>query len=143
MARKAKEISWDYPNEHPHIGIRLKSFSDIEYPEDDELLVFLDTGWSGGVVLPIDIYDKLELGRWEEPDQVKFTVANGNELAMLQSKGILHVPKLKKGFKVKFLRSVESDEDTDEIIIGIDCINIFKLLLDGPNKKSRLSPRHK
>lgn len=105
MARKAKEISWDYPNEHPHIGVRLKSFSNIEYPQGGELLVLLDTAWSGGVVLPIAIYDELELKRWEKPDQAEFTVANGNKLLMFQSRGILYVPKLKKGFDVTFLRS--------------------------------------
>ena len=135
MANETEEISWAYKDKHPHMGIRLVSPGDIEYPVGTEELVLLDTGWSGGIVLPIRIYEQLELQRWEKPDIVPYELADGSDMNMYEAEGFLFVPKLNNRYEVAFYRSVDKGQDSNEILLGIDFINNFKLLLDGPAQK--------
>lgn len=134
MANETEEISWTYNNNHPYMGIRLKTFDGNEHPIDGEELVLLDTGFSGGIILPIKIYNQLKLQNWENPEPLEFELTDGKVLEMLEADGYIFVPKLKKQFDIKFYRSADETQDGCEIVLGINFINNFRLLLDGPSK---------
>lgn len=57
MADK-EEISWPY-NLHPYLGVRLRTASGEEYPLIDKKRVMIDTGYSGEILLPKDLYEEL------------------------------------------------------------------------------------
>jgi len=134
VAKKAKEISWTYEDNHPHIEIRIRTVNGKEYPVAGELLVLLDTGYSGGVILPIKTFENLELGLWENPNPRIFEQVDGTDLPMREADGFIFIPKLNKQFKVKLYAPENKDQDSNEILLGIDFMNNLKLILNGPDR---------
>lgn len=131
MADK-EEISWPY-TPHPCLGMRLKTASGEEYPVIDEKLVMIDTGYSGEVLLPRDLYEGLKLNMWEEPEPDEFELGDGSTVFMKVAHGYILIPKLRSdSFSVRIHSMDEEGKDTSEIIIGTKFIKRFKLLLDGP-----------
>ncbi len=134
MADK-EEISWPY-NLHPCLGVRLKTASGEEYPLTDEKLVMVDTGYSGEVLLPRNLYQDLGFNMWEEPEPDRFILGDGSSVSMIAARGHLLVPKLRsEPFPVRIHRILGENQDTNEIIIGVRFIKRFELLLDGPANK--------
>jgi hypothetical protein len=64
------DISWDYSNCSPYLGIRLTTYEGSEYPSDadGEKLVLIDTGYDGELCIPMRLYTELGFERWEEPE---------------------------------------------------------------------------
>lgn len=132
------EISWPYDH-HPYLGIRLKTPSGEEYPLTNEELGMVDTGYSGGILLPRYLYEELGFNMWEEPELQEVTVADGGSGYMIVARGYILVPKLRsEPFPVRVNAWHGEEKDTDEILIGVKFIKRFKLLLDGPANKMRI-----
>ena len=134
MANEAQEISWHYQDDQPHIGIRIQNDDGEEYPIEGEKLVLLDTGWTNGIILPISIYNQLNLQNWEEGGTEIYALADNSDMEVLASWGYLLIPRILKNYSVKFYRPLHEFQDGNEILIGMNIINELKLLLDGPQK---------
>ena len=134
MADK-EEISWPY-NLHPYLGVRLRTASGEEYPLIDEKRVMIDTGYSGEILLPKDLYEELSFNMWEEPEPDEFKLGDGSSIYLIASHGYILIPKLcSESFPVRVHRVYPEEKDTDQIMIGVKFIKKFKLLLDGPANK--------
>ena len=99
----------------------------------------IDTGYSGEVLLPKSLYEKLGFNKWEEPELEEFELGDGSSMQVIAASGYVLIPKLHpEPFSVRVHRPYEEEIDTDEIIIGVEFIKRFKLLLDGPSAKVRI-----
>lgn len=129
------EISWPY-NHHPGLGIRLRTPSGEEYPSVNEDMVMVDTGYSGEIFLPRDLYQSLGFNMWEDPELEPVGVADGTSGHMIVSHGYILIPKLRsEPFPVRVHTWYEEEKDIDTVLIGIEFIKTFKLLFDGPGNK--------
>lgn len=130
-----EEISWPYTDK-PYLGIRLKTASGEEYPLINEEMVMIDTGYTGEIILPKDIYERLSLSMWEEPEPEEFILGDGSSMYLIAAHGYILITRLRsEPFCVRVHRAYEEEKDTDEIIIGVGFVKRFKLLLDGPANK--------
>ena len=134
-----EEINWPY-TDSPYLGIRLRTPSGREHPlVNEEELVMIDTGYTGEVFLPKDLYEELGFSLWEEPEPDEFILGDGSKMHLIASLGYILIPKLDFApFPVRVHRAYKEEQDTDRIIIGTQFIKRFKLLLDGPTNKVRI-----
>jgi len=116
-------------NEEPPIPVlTLKVYS----PSGDKNIVLtfkVDTGFAGGIILPYDIYAKLELTIAEEPYPLIGRFATGSAIKLyraytkveLEERAVFHVYAYSSPYIAKKL-------------IGREFLNKLKLLLNGPQK---------
>lgn len=135
MANNTEEVSWPYEN-NPKLGLKIRSLSGNEYPENNETIVLIDTGYDGEVILPLTIYHNLNLNLWEEPEKDEFMTPEGKDIDFLVSRGYIIIPKLGNNqYPVEIHTASDRTQDIGEVIVGIKFIKRFKLLLDGPASK--------
>jgi len=130
------DISWDYSNCSPYLGIRLTTYDGSEYPSDvnGEKLVLIDTGYDGEICIPLWLYTELGFERWEEPEPKQYQ-SRGGDIFMRVAHGCIRIPKYSSE-PIPVSVEAQEDEVTDnEIIIGAGFVKRFRLLLDGPARK--------
>jgi hypothetical protein len=110
------------------IPIRLKD--PLGKPISEEIFVELDTGYSGDLLVPWEIYLQAELFGWELPeDQWKLGVMlSGAWVDMPQSEATLEIAGLDQPFSVQ----VDTFEGNTEFLIGRNFLKQHRVLLDGP-----------
>ena len=110
------------------IQIRLKD--PAGQPITDEILVELDTGYSGDLLVPWDVYLEAELFGWELPEaEWKLGVMlSGQWVDMPQSEATLEIPRLNQAYPVR----VDTFEANTEFLIGRNFLKNHRILLDGP-----------
>ncbi|UZE92717.1 MAG: hypothetical protein IB616_02655 [Methanosarcinales archaeon] len=130
-----KEIAyWDWRSEDPPcMGIQIQSPEGIVYPLEEQLTL-IDTGYSGGILLPKQIYRRLHLHKWEYPDPEIYIMANEKEIKTIQARGYIIVPRLSSEL-IEVKIDTPKEEDTKDILLGCEFIRQFKLLLNGLNGK--------
>ena len=134
-------ISWPYRghlNQTPYIDIRLYSLSNVIYPsfEDHPFPALIDTGFEGEVKIPNAVFNILKPEDVEIPQEIVY-VANGTSVTVDVMYGYLSVPKISsEKYQIKMI-SFPNDA-TSDILIGSGFIKDFKILLDGPARRSIL-----
>lgn len=97
----------------------------VKFPESGSVLAVIDTGYEGFAVVPQDIFKKLRL---DELSQHKRALTLPTE-RLIESTGSyarIIIPELKT-FRDGF---VETTDGVDEIVLGTEFLEGFKLVLD-------------
>jgi hypothetical protein len=99
-------------------------------PITDEILVELDTGYSGDLLVPWAVYLEAELFGWELPEaEWKLGVMlSGQWVDMPQSEATLEIPLFNQAYPVR----VDTFEANTEFLIGRNFLKQHRILLDGP-----------
>lgn len=134
MADTTQRLCWPSPDYYV-IGIQVKNFKG-QLHAGTETPVMLDTGYDGELLLPYDLYERLELGAWQYPEKywsVGLT-ASGERLIMPLSRARLIVSQWKREFEVL----VDTFPGNAEFLVGRAFMRRFKFELDGPNGQTCL-----
>lgn len=102
-----------------------------------ELAALLDTGFDGEILIPKDIYDKLNLKAFEfSIDTVSIAeTAAGEHLKLISASGSIKM----KGLDLISTITVDSHEKCKEIIIGRKFLESYHTSLKGPEKELEIA----
>jgi len=131
MADRSGLTCWDAPDRLV-MGVLVKTFDGLMHTEDKDLIQ-LDTGYSGEVLLPYDLYLQMEFRRWQYPREwwPAGTTASGQRLELIVSRGLVAVPALGQQFEVL----VDTFVNNTRFLIGRAFLRRFQILLDGPSRQ--------
>jgi clan AA aspartic protease len=98
-----------------------------------ELTALVDTGYDGEILIPKDIYYKLNLKAFEySSDLLNFAeTASGEHLELQSANGSIKI----KGADLLTIVTVDSHEKCKEVIIGRKFLESYHTLLKGPEKE--------
>jgi hypothetical protein len=127
VANTASLICWTSEDGYA-IQIRLQD--PAGKPITDEILVELDTGYSGDLLVPWEVYMTAELFGWELPEsEWKLGIMlSGQWVDMPQSEATIEIPALNQAFPVR----VDTFTENTEFLIGRNFLKNHRVLLDGP-----------
>jgi len=106
------------------------------FPGKDELLVRLDTGYDGFLLISEELYKKLRLRLSEMPRELWATGRSvAGELFILRRASlIVQVPKAKLSLE----GYGETFKGNDEDLLGLKFLEALRITLDGPRKMTSL-----
>ena len=127
------------PNSNRNRGLRLPLGESIlvplaiespptgrRYPEEErEVLAVLDTGYTGFVLVPGDVFEALDLGQLEPVRGVGRT-ADGREIELMGNYAVVEVPDI--GLRAEGL--VETAPDVEEILLGTEWLGNVILVVE-------------
>ncbi|QOJ79189.1 hypothetical protein IG193_01635 [Infirmifilum lucidum] len=116
---------WYSDRERPPVPcIRLKVYTPSErYLAEIDANV--DTGFSGSLLISPDLYIKLGLALYEEPEVVRGSVAGGYFIDLRVSNGIVELNGLRTACKIYTALLAKKN------LVGRALLNRFRLVLDG------------
>jgi len=102
-----------------------------------ELAALVDTGFDGEVLIPKDIYDRLNLKAFEFSSGVVSIAetAAGEHLELLSASGSIKI----SGHDVISIITIDSHEKCKEVIVGRQFLESYHTLLKGPEKKLEIA----
>ena len=121
-------ILYSVDEDPPIPALMLRVYS----PSGDKNLVLafkVDTGFAGGVMLPYDIYAKLELTLAEEPYPLIGRFATGSTVKLYRA-----YTKVELEGKAVFYVYAYSSPYIAKKLVGRELLNKLKLLLNGPQR---------
>jgi len=106
------------------------------FPRKDELLVRVDTGYDGFLLISETLYKKLRLRLSEMPRELWATgkSVTGELFVLRRASLMIQVPKAKlslEGYGETFKGNVEN-------LLGLRFLEALRITLDGPEKMTRL-----
>ncbi len=98
-----------------------------------ELTALIDTGYDGEILIPKDVYNKLNLTAFEYSSDLLSIAetASGEHLELQSSNGIIKI----KGTDLLTIITVDSHGKCKETIIGRKFLESYHTLLKGPEKE--------
>ncbi|MHA1652337.1 MAG: clan AA aspartic protease [Candidatus Helarchaeota archaeon] len=101
-----------------------------------ELSALIDTGYDGELLIPPDIYDKLNLKAFEFSNDVVSIAetASGEHLELQSASGSIKI----KGHDLITIITIDTHIRCKEVIIGRKFLESYNTLLKGPNKQVQL-----
>ncbi len=105
-----------------HVGI--ETLNGIRH----DLELVIDTGFSGGVLLPMETYLELGLSKWEVEDVYYGILPTGRNISLYTAISYIIVG------KYRFLIHVHTSPLINKSLAGRELLNRLRLILDGPNK---------
>ena len=110
----------------PALQVRIENpLLGCAYPDQDRSLAVLDTGFSGFVAVPSDVFEELGLDELEVEERV-LTAANGEEVRSKVTMARLTVydaSTVVDGY-------IETWDGLDEILVGSEALGAFRLEID-------------
>jgi predicted aspartyl protease len=100
------------------------------YP-NDWLEAVLDTGYDGGLIVPLKLYKEAELEKAELPVEY-WDVGESLTGDMMLLQAALANIEIKGLDNLQELR-IETFKGNEEVVLGLNGINVLFLCLDGPN----------
>ena len=102
-------------------------------PNKGEILIRIDTGYDGFVLLSEDNYKHVGLHLSELPKKYwpEGETVTGEVLKLRRALGLVYIPKA----GVRLEGYIDTFQGNTENIIGLDLIKAMKLLLDGPSQQ--------
>jgi len=131
--------SWPYKQVNsidiPSIGVSIVGPTGA-FPGKDEILVRVDTGYDGFLLISEDLYKKLRLRLSEMPRKLWATgrSVTGELIVLRRASLMVQVPKVKltlEGYGETFKGNVED-------LLGLGFLEALKITLDGPAKTTCL-----
>ncbi|MBI3913621.1 MAG: hypothetical protein HY327_05480 [Chloroflexi bacterium] len=132
MADDIRLICWATPDRLA-IGILVKNPSSQPRGETEEL-VQLDTGYSGELLVPYDLFETLNLRHWRLPQPAQATTVTGQVIHLLEAHAGVIIPKTGEEYRVV----VQTFAGNTRFLIGRAFLRRFKVLLDGPSGRTCL-----
>jgi hypothetical protein len=131
MANAETLVCWDSEDRFA-IGVRLKTLNGYSLAETEQL-VELDSGYTGELLVPWNMYVDLELYVWESPEEEwSLGISVSNEyFEMPSSQALLSIPRLGQELEV----SIDTFEGNEQFLIGRAFIRRYKILFDGPGNR--------
>ncbi len=97
------------------------------YPnEKGEILAVLDTGYTGFVLVPEDVFEELGLNQLEPVRSVAKT-ADGREIELKGNYAVIELPDIRLGVE----GLVETASNVEEILLGVEWLKEVDFVVDG------------
>lgn len=120
-------MAWSFTDDALLVPIGLSNpLLDTEYPIDGRVMATLDTGYTGFILIPPNIFRALKLDELK-PMSTKGQLADGRSIELQAAYGILRIPELP--FEDEGL--IETNPAITEILLGIRAIGRLKTMVDG------------
>lgn len=131
------ETCWSYlkSNKRGNPALGLKVTGPLKsLPEKDEILIRVDTGYEGFLLLSEDYYKLLGLYLSELPKKYwpKGETVTGEVFKLRRAIAIVHVPKA----GIRLEGYADTFRGNAENLVGLGFLNGLRLLLDGPAKQT-------
>ncbi|ADC66529.1 conserved hypothetical protein [Ferroglobus placidus DSM 10642] len=97
----------------------------VTFPESGRVLAVIDTGYEGFAVVPREVFKKLRLDELSQYKRV-LTLPTGKLVESTGSYARIVIPEI-EAFRDGF---VETTQGVDEIVLGTEFLEGFKLVLD-------------
>lgn len=122
-----------YFNKAPVIECFLMNPLGEKQPLDEPLMVEIDTGYDGHILIPEHLYHELKLFRFELPEEKQpiIETARHEYIRARAAHGFLEIPNL--DLKIKTL--IETFEECQEMLLGREILSDLTILLYGTLKK--------
>jgi predicted aspartyl protease len=134
MADVVQLACWPSPDRLA-IGIQLRNLSGQSHHETEELIQ-LDTGYSGDILIPFDLFVSLNLHLWSLSHQVSSqgSTITGQIIQFTEAEAEIIIPKTGQSFPV----IVQTFANNTRFLIGRNFLRHLKVLLDGPGDQTCL-----
>lgn len=117
-----------------YIPIKIKNlFTDMVFPESGVVYGYIDTGYTGFLVIPTDVYNNLELNKLKQFRYI-LRLANGEAIETKGAYG--QIIFAETGFEEEGI--IETSNTIKEIIIGIKALKNYKTILNFCRNTSQL-----
>lgn len=132
------ELCWKYSKDFdppaPIIEVVFSTPDEkLSFPHVGVIPLLIDTGYDGYVLIPDKVFKwSLSLNLYLAPVKAYIEHPLGIREPLKVSRGIIKIPKA----KLKILTFLETYEDCNEILAGRKFLNQYKILLNGPEKKT-------
>ncbi|UJG44587.1 MAG: hypothetical protein K9W46_05270 [Candidatus Heimdallarchaeum endolithica] len=124
--------------EGPYIPIKI---CDPLEKNSVQVLGLIDTGYEGDLIVPENIYEKLELKSYEF-DEDSFCLGetiSGDKITLKSASGSVYI----KGFNISFIVTIDSHISCKEVLIGRKFLEPLYILLKGPEKEVEIEIRER
>jgi clan AA aspartic protease len=101
-------------------------FMDANYPRDGLVMAVLDTGFTGFLLVPFQVFKALKFDELK-PRLVKGELANGTSIGLQAAYGILEIPEI----RVEDEGLIESNRQIREILVGVKGMKKLRTVIDG------------
>jgi predicted aspartyl protease len=127
MADDLRLICWETPD---RLAFGIQVSNPVEQVEgDDEILVQLDTGYSGELLMPYDLFTRLALNQWRLPSSVNATTVTGETIQLFEAHAQVIIPKIQERQRI----IAQTFQGSTRFLIGRAFLRRSRVLLDGPN----------
>ncbi len=102
-----------------------------------ECSAMIDTGYDGEIVVPVKLYDDLNLSAFEYSENLfaKAETITGEKFVLRTASGSVTV----KGIDVSIVTTIDTHRSLTETLIGRKFLESFDVLLKGKDKKIELT----
>jgi hypothetical protein len=134
MADGVRLVCWPTPD-RVAIGIQLRNLLGQSHHETEDLIQ-LDTGYSGDILIPFDLFVRLKFHLWSLSHQVSSQGSTiiGQIIQFIEAEAEIFVPQTGQSFPV----IVQTFADNTRFLIGRNFLRQLKVLLDGPGGQTCL-----
>ncbi len=109
------------------VPVRLTNpFLDAYYPPTGEVMAVLDTGFTGFVLVPFEVFRALKLDEMK-PTRVKGELADGTSIELQAAYGILEIPEI----DLEDEGIIESNPKIKEILLGVRGVSRIRAIVNG------------
>ena len=110
-------------------------FNLVRTPKKKKIQALIDTGFDGNILLPMNIFEELDLFRFQYPqgtDRGEFITGESVELLTAEASLIFEI------LDIEFILTVNALKEATEVLIGREILNTVMMHLDGPKKEGKL-----
>ncbi len=134
MADIVRLVCWPSPDRLT-IGIQLRNLLGQSHQETEELIQ-LDTGYSGDILIPFDLFVSLNLHLWSLSHQASShgSTITGQIIQFVEAEAEIVIPQTGHVYPV----IVQTFADNTRFLIGRNFLRHLKVLLDGPGRQTCL-----
>lgn len=102
-----------------------------------ECTAMIDTGYDGEIVVPIKLYDDLNLAAFEYSENLfaKAETITGEKLVLRTASGSVTI----RGIDVSIATTIDSHRTLTEPLIGRKFLETFDVILKGKDKKTEIT----
>jgi clan AA aspartic protease len=120
-------MSWSFSDESLLVPIRITNpFLDAQYPNSGAVMAVLDTGFTGFLLVPYEVFRALKFDELK-PRRMKGELADGTSIDLQAAYGILEIPEIH--FEDEGL--IESNPHIRETLVGIRGVKKLRTVIDG------------
>ena len=134
MANDVRLTCWSTPD-RLDIGIQVRSLAGQAHHQTEELIQ-IDTGYSEELLIPQDLFEALNLTRWQLPDSIaaQGTTVTGQIIQFNEAPVNVIIPKTGEQHQV----IAQAFTGNVRFLIGRAFLRRFKIILDGPGSQTCL-----